>query len=300
MKLSVVLATRNEESNIERCLKSVKPIADEIIIFDENSTDKTAEIAKRLGAKVFEVEHEENFHITKQKAIEKAKGDWVLQLDADEVVTSELSKEITMVINASNEELLKRIISHKPLAINHEKNLSLFSRHQKLIEKRDGIIGRSTGKVVAFFIPRLNMFFGKPLIHGGVYPDGVIRLFKRGKARLPARSVHEQMEIDGEVGWLYNNMEHYDSPTFEKYLWRNNRYTDLLAHEYQKEKLKINLWTFFLYTVHYPLSTFLNLFVRHKAVLDGFPGFVWSFFSALRFPISYLKFLQMSGTRSKY
>ena len=54
-------------------------------------------------------------------------------------------------------------------------------------------------------------FLGKPLIHAGVYPDGVIRLIKKGKAYLPAKSVHEQMVIDGEVAWLYSDLLHFDS-----------------------------------------------------------------------------------------
>lgn len=85
--LSVVLATRNEEENLGRCLESVKSLADEIIVVDEYSTDKTVEIAKKYGAKVFLEPHHDNFHVTKQVALEKATGDWILQLDADEVVT---------------------------------------------------------------------------------------------------------------------------------------------------------------------------------------------------------------------
>ncbi|KKU80346.1 MAG: Glycosyltransferases involved in cell wall biogenesis [Candidatus Amesbacteria bacterium GW2011_GWA2_47_70] len=83
--LSVVLATRNEEANLTRCLEAVKSIANEIIIADEQSTDKTVGIAKKFGAKVISVPHQENFHITKNIAIDAARGDWILQLDADEV-----------------------------------------------------------------------------------------------------------------------------------------------------------------------------------------------------------------------
>jgi glycosyltransferase involved in cell wall biosynthesis len=97
--LSVVLATRNEEANIGRCLESIKHIADEIIIADEKSTDDTVQIAKKYGARVISVEHQENFHITKNIAIDAATGDWILQLDADEVVPPELSREIQSEIS---------------------------------------------------------------------------------------------------------------------------------------------------------------------------------------------------------
>ena len=72
MKLSVVLATLNEEENIATCIGSVKSIADEIVVVDEGSTDNTREIAKKLGARVFKVKHEPIFHKTKQKALPRA------------------------------------------------------------------------------------------------------------------------------------------------------------------------------------------------------------------------------------
>ncbi len=289
--LSVVLATRNEEQNIGPCLESVKDIFDEIVIVDEDSTDKTRDIAKKYGAEVYKVKHEPIFHINKQKALEKATGDWVLQLDADERVTQELVNEIKKVVNSSNENLLNRMMG-KLVEGSLDKKLKLFKRHQRVIEKRDGKIGKPTGEVVAFFIPRLNFFLGKPLIHAGVYPDASIRLVRRGKAYFPAKSVHEQMRVDGEVAWLFNDLEHHDSPTFHRYLKRMNRYTDLHAEELQNSKTPKNLLYFFLYTVHRPLFTFLNLYFRHRGFLDGMRGFIWSLFSALHYPLAYFKYWQ--------
>ena len=141
--LSVVLAVRNEEENIARCLNSVKDIADEIVVVDEHSTDKTRKIAEELGAKVVEEEHHDIFHITKQKALDLATGDWILQLDADEVVMPELAKEINDLVKHGKE-------SRKPK--------ELFLRHQKLIEERDGRVGKDNDEIVGYFIARKNMF----------------------------------------------------------------------------------------------------------------------------------------------
>lgn len=288
MKLSVVLATRNEEGNIKGVISSVLSIADEIIVMDESSTDKTREIAKKMGAHVFKVRHEPIFHVTKQKAINKASGDWIFQLDADERVTSRLAKEIKEVLMMSDEEILAR----RP---EDSKKWSLFMRHQKAVEARDGKLGKPTGEVVAFFIPRRNYFLGKPLIHAGVYPDAVIRLIKRGKARLPAKSVHEQMEIDGEVAWLFDDLEHHDSPTMAKYVMRMNRYTDLKASEFRKEKLGKNLLVLFFYTTIKPTLYFFKLFVRHRGYLDGVRGFLWSVLSSLHYPLAYYKYWNMGS-----
>jgi len=97
--ISVVLATFNEENNISACLNSVKDWVDEMIVVDESSSDKTREIAEKLGAKVYKEPHEQIFHITKNKAINRASSDWILQLDADERITPEMREEIIDVLD---------------------------------------------------------------------------------------------------------------------------------------------------------------------------------------------------------
>lgn len=272
--LSVVLATRNEENNIARCLESVKSIANEIIIVDEYSTDKTVEIAKKYGVKVFLEPHHAIFHITKQKALDKAKGDWILQMDADEVVSPELQEDIKKVLQNTY----------------HPQENKLFSRHQKLVEERDGKIGKENDMVVGYFLPRRNFLMGKPIIHGGVYPDGVIRLVKNGYARFPQKSVHEQIQLNGKVAWLSGDLLHYDYPTLGQYLKLSNRYSDLQAKEMSDNKIGKNLRNFIFYTFYEPILTFCSLYFRHLGILDGIPGFIWGFFSAARFPIAYFKY----------
>ena len=98
MSLSVVLASYNEEENLARCLDSVKSIADEIIVVDGGSSDKTVEIAKSFNAKAVITDNPPIFHINKQKAVDLASCDWILQLDADEVVSAELAQEVREVI----------------------------------------------------------------------------------------------------------------------------------------------------------------------------------------------------------
>jgi glycosyltransferase involved in cell wall biosynthesis len=96
-KISVCLATFNEEKKIKDCLDSVK-WADEIVIVDGTSTDKTVEIAKKYTAKIIIRENPLMFHLNKQKAFEAATGDWILYLDADERVDQKLKKEILSAI----------------------------------------------------------------------------------------------------------------------------------------------------------------------------------------------------------
>src|SRR5437660_12784227 len=97
MILSVVIITHNEEANLPRTLESVRPLISdgqgEIIVVDSGSTDRTVEIAKSLGAKVF-VEEWKGYAAQKNSAIDKATGDWILSLDADEEVSADLAAHI--------------------------------------------------------------------------------------------------------------------------------------------------------------------------------------------------------------
>ena len=90
--LSVIVITKNEASHIARCLESVC-WADEIIVLDSGSDDSTVALCKHYTDKVF-ITDWPGFGIQKQRALDKAKGDWVLSIDADEVVTAELRMEI--------------------------------------------------------------------------------------------------------------------------------------------------------------------------------------------------------------
>lgn len=284
IKLSVAIATFNEEANIGRCLDSVKDIADEIVIVDGTSQDETVKIAEKYGAKVLIKDNPPIFHLNKQRAFDIALGEWILYLDADEVVSKKLGDEIVKIISMPKEEI----------KIYQEKlpGKKLFTKHFRVLESRDGKIGRE-GDFVAFFFPRLNFFLGKFLKYGGVYPDGVVRLFKKGKAYLPCRSVHEQMIVLGKVGWLQNPLLHYDAPNFKRYMEKNSRYIDLLVNELKRDKVKKNLNTFIKYVLIKPLWWFIKTQILNKGILDGFEGIIFSFFSALRFPRAYFRYLKI-------
>lgn len=248
--LSVVLATFNEEENLGATLGSVKDIADEIIVVDGTSTDKTVEIAKKYGAKVKITANKPNFHINKQMAIDMASKDWILQLDADERLTPELKKEILSTIN------------YKQSTIN------------------------------GYWIPRKNWFLGRFLMKGGVYPDYTLRLYRKGKGRLPQKDVHEQTVVEGKVAYLANPLIHMADPTFSRYLLRFKRYTDFISKQYKNKNLGKDYLTMIKYILVLPIWWFLTAYIRHKGFLDSWQGFVFAFFSALRFPVSYLKYIK--------
>lgn len=100
-KISVVISAFNEEKNLFRCLESVKDLATEIIVIDNESTDQTTEIAQKFGAVIFSQPNNQMLNINKNYGFEKATGDWILNLDADEELSPELKEEIKAIINQS-------------------------------------------------------------------------------------------------------------------------------------------------------------------------------------------------------
>ncbi len=245
--ISVVLATYNESEFIDACLSGVLQFANEIVVVDGSSTDDTVERAKKYTKNIIITDNPPIFHINKQKAIDAATSDWVLQLDADEIVDASLKEEILHVVNSN--------------PIEH-----------------------------GFYIPRKNYFLGRYLKKGGQYPDYTLRLYRRGRAKLPCKSVHEQAEVEGTVGYLHNPLIHNADPSFDRYLSRFNRYTSLLASELHDKHVRFGMISFLTFFMVKPMVWFLMTYVRHKGFEDGFSGFVFSCFSSLRFPTAYIKY----------
>jgi glycosyltransferase involved in cell wall biosynthesis len=158
IKLSVIVITKNEAVNIAKCLASVS-WADEIIVLDSGSTDETVAICKTFTPHVFETDWQ-GFGIQKQRALEKATGDWVLSIDADEVITSELRAEIENSISQNQFDafLLPRLSSYCGKFIKHggwypDYILRLFRREvgyftDDVIHERVIVEGK-TGKLTA-------------------------------------------------------------------------------------------------------------------------------------------------------
>lgn len=255
MKLSVTLATYYEDAPlIGRCLEAVYGLADEIIVVYGQKAGETPKIDKKFKAKIVcQPNNYQNFHQMKKRANDTAKGEWILQLDTDEVVSSRLYGEI------------QRVISSNP--------------------PENG-----------FWIPRINYFLGRFLRKGGVYPDYTLRLYRKGLGNLPAKDVHEQAIVDGQTGYLKNDLLHYNNPTFGTYIERRfQHYTDIMARNITGGFFTNVVWR----PLFDPNQGFLSIYFRHLGFLDGFPGFVWALFSALHFPIAFFKSIDIKEGRVK-
>jgi glycosyltransferase involved in cell wall biosynthesis len=266
VKLSVCVITLNEEANIGRTLKSVQQLVSdgqgEIIVVDSGSTDKTVEIAKSYGAKVF-TEPWKGFAAQKNSALEKAQGQWILSLDADEEITP------TVVEELGSEKFWK------------DPWLGLFY---------DG-----------FTIPRKNYFLNRWIQHGGFFPDSKLRLFRKGKAYFKPALVHETPTLDGksfDLGGTFDyrfSLLHHAYPTLSGYIEHMNKYSSLGAEmEIEKGRRGFS----FINIVIRPWLTFIYNYFFRLGFLDGKEGLLLHIYHAVYVSWKYAKVWELSRTEA--
>jgi len=274
VKLSVVLITHNEERNLGRTLESVKPlVADgrgEIIVVDSGSTDRTVEISETYGAKVF-LEEWKGFAAQKNSALDKASGDWILSLDADEEVEPTLAEEIGHYILGRARESTQDGVPNRTIAL---------------------IATTITG----LWIPRKNHFLGRWIKHGGYWPDRKLRLVRRGAARFENRLVHEDVKLEGQVHELNGALLHHSYPTVSDYIEHMNRYSTLGA-EMVVAKGPVHFTAINL-TLR-PLATFIYNYLLRLGFLDGKPGFLLHVNHSIYVAWKYAKAWELSRAKAR-
>lgn len=136
--LSVLIITKNEEELIADCIKSIKDIADEVIVLDANSTDKTREIAEKLGAKVV-VNKFIDFADQRNFGFRQSQGDWVLYLDSDERATEEFRCDLKSTISSYDENSQIGGYYIKRKTYFYGKDWGLTDKVQRLFNKKNFI-----------------------------------------------------------------------------------------------------------------------------------------------------------------
>jgi len=277
MLLSVVIITLNEEANIGRLLVSVQPlVADgkgEIIIVDSGSTDRTVAIARSYGAKVF-VEQWQGYAAQKNSAIDRATGDWILSLDADEEVDRELLHEL--------------------LGDRKSVSDSATTGYQWCLTMR-GSGARRRGAADGFFIPRKNYFMGRWIKHGGFWPDPKLRLFRRERGQFEDRAVHEDAQIEGSTEVIpCGALIHHSYPTLADYIEHMNRYSSLGA-EMVVATGRVGFR--FLNIVVRPLLTFFYNYFFRLGFLDGREGLLLHLYHSVYVSWKYAKAWELSRSQ---
>ena len=242
-QLSVVIITYNEEENILRCIHSVKDLADEILIVDSFSADRTVEICKSSGCKVI-LHPFEGYGQQKQFGVDQAGNNWILSLDADEMVTDELSQEIRTLL---------------------QKETIPYGGYQ---------------------IPFSLFYMGQILRHTG---GRNLRFFDRTRGRFRFVKVHESVDVNGPVGTLKGKIIHYSYRDLYHHIQKTNTYTTQAAEEYIARGRRFSkAWVAF----KFPVSFFVFYIIK-LGILEGYPGFLWSFFAAFYGSMKVAKTIEM-------
>ena len=293
VKLSVVLITYNEEANLARALESARPLlrngAGEIIVLDSGSTDGTVEIAKSFGAKVF-VEAWKGYAAQKNSAIEKATGDWILSLDADEEVSVEFCKLIPL-LTSKPEGLTETGLADLADSLGGDS----LNTVEMVMACEEGETQPHGSPIVGYWIARKNHFLGRWIKRGGFWPDSKLRLFRRGRGHLQERKVHETVKVDGHTAKLKNAfLVHHSYPTLSDYIDHMNRYSSLGAEMVVAEghsgfsviDIAIRPWLTFVY----------NYFFR-LGFLDGREGLLLHLYHAVYVSWKYAKAWELGRSR---
>jgi len=248
--LSVIIITLNEEANILRTLESVRPVADEIVVVDSMSADRTAEICREFGCRVF-LRKFDGYGSQRNFSVDKAGNDWLMYVDADEVVTPELQAEL----------------------------LRIFSKGNKPGENPDGSTKKTTdlSRVSGFMVRSSLCYMGRILRYGGVGKEWHLRVFNKKMGRFTDVPVHEGVEVRGEVVNLKGKVIHYSYRGLTHHLDKINHYTTLASEDYiSRGKRFPACWV----ALKFPV-TFFSFYFLKGGFLDGYPGFMWSFLAAV-------------------
>jgi Glycosyltransferases involved in cell wall biogenesis len=215
--LSAVVLIKNDKKNIERCLRSLD-FVDEVVIVDDFSKDNTLNQISKIKKqndkskfKIFQRKLNSDFAEQRSFGMEKASGEWVLFLDADEEVSPDLKEEIKEAIRYATLE-------------------------------RDDLVG--------FYIKRRDFFWGREMKFGEVLKvrrQGILRLIKKGFGQWQGK-VHEKLQVTSyklQVLSLKNFINHYPHPTIKEFLHEVNFYSSLRANELLSKGKKQIFWKLF-------------------------------------------------------
>lgn len=257
-KISAIILTKNNEEIIVDCLESVKWV-NEIVIVDDNSTDKTVQFAqKNKLVKIFKAGSKDTFSGKRNLGAQNAKNNWLLYVDSDERVTPVLRKEIEKVTNTYN------------------LNPITYS---------------------AYAIPRRNIRLTKELHFGDWWPDYVVRLIKKDKLKVWKGDLHEQPEIEGEIGYLKEALVHFSHRgSLENKLQNTINWSKIEAQKlYETNHPPMNIPRF----LSAMWREFYFRMFKKQAFRDGKEGVIEAIYQVFSVFISYARLWEMQIKKVK-
>lgn len=260
IKLSVIILAKNAEDLLVDCIESVN-FADEIIVIDDNSKDRTVDIAKRLGAKVIK-NTATSFAEKRNVGLAHAKGEWVLYIDTDERVSTALQKSIQSAIQSV------------------AKNLDPLPSVQN--DKKD---------LVAYKVKRQNFYLGN---HPWPKIEELERLFKKSQLKEWYGQLHESPKVDGSIGLLDGYLLHYTHRDLSSMLEKTIVWSDAEAKlRFDAHHPQMTWWRF----PRVIMTAFFDSYIKQQGYKAGTMGLIESMYQAFSMFVTYAKLWEMQEKR---
>ena len=254
--VSLLVPCKNEEANIEQCLRSVDWIEDAYVV-DSQSSDRTIEIAEGLGAQVIQFEYQGGWPKKKNWALENLpfEHEWVLILDADERLPPEAEDEVRKIVENPDEP-----------------NAGYW------INRRYFFMGKPLRHA---YFPNWNLRLFRHKL-------GRYEKITQIETASGDHEIHEHVEVSGTTGKLKTIMDHHAFPTIESFVEKHNRYSnweavvenlsrDEASHlQHEGVRGKRLLRRIFRRLPFRPALRFLYVYLWQKGFLDGWPGYVFA------------------------
>lgn len=251
-KISSVVITYNSEATLDLVLSSLKPISAEIVLLDSGSTDGTLRIAGNHNCRIY-YRAFTGYGEQKVYAVSLASNDWILSVDADEVLSSEIQKEIFEHFN------------------------------QETVEYN------------GFYLPIALVFLKKVFRYGAESQTLRLRIFNKKSGNFNNDSLHEKVELKGKTIELKNKILHYSYFNIEHYFNKFNKYSSFAANKIILKNHPLLITKIILIG---PWKFFQGYFIKLN-FLNGFPGFIWSLFSAYYSVVKYVKIYELKYLKTK-
>jgi len=257
--VTAVVLTLDEARHLPDCLASLS-WADDVVVLDSGSTDGTADIARTAGARVA-VHPFENYSRQRQHALSLVATPWVLFVDADERVSPALAAEVREVLGAAETEAATVGGSTAGESPTDDPSAGDLARGEPM----------TNGSAVAYWIPRVNDFWGRRLRGGGWWPDHQLRLLRVDRVRYdPDRAVHEVAAVAGPTGHLTEPLVHLNYDDLVEFRAKQAAYAVLDARRRRAEGQRVRPHNLVLQ----PLREFWRRYWILEGWRDGIAGWL--------------------------
>lgn len=285
-RLCIIILTKNEEKDIEAAVQNARQCADEVLVVDSGSTDRTVELAEKNGAQVVFREWDNDFAAQRNFALTQTEADWVLYLDADERMNDELVRTVKKIVasdrpvaGAENRSATSTGLANRDIPATSPESSDVSATNP----------ANKTGRK-QYSMQRKSVAFGKKFSYGPLHPDWVTRLFPRESVTWVGK-VHEHPECSLPLEKLPGHVEHYTYKNWQEWADKMSKYSSIWAEEAYKNGRRTTLPEALVHGI----GSVFSMLVVQRGFMDGWMGICLSCMYCFYTMQKYLKLHEMQN-----